>query len=176
MSRDVGKREFVPIRRPPQRGDEVELFERYADQLVRTVQGAIGAPIHIAEDACAIAWLQLLRYQPDRDWIFAWLRVVATRETVRLVKAQTRHAAFEEDPVEPAPWHADRRADFELTVEAREALEHIAALTPQQVRIFSLHLAGLSYDEISQATGYTRRTVERHVMRARRRLRNRRGK
>jgi DNA-directed RNA polymerase specialized sigma24 family protein len=81
---------------------------------------------------------------------------------------------FEDDPAEPAPVHVDARTDLELTVEVREALEHIAALTPQQVRIFSLHIAGLSYGEISRATGYTCRTVERHVMRARGKLRNHR--
>jgi DNA-directed RNA polymerase specialized sigma24 family protein len=45
--------------------------------------------------------MQLLRTQPERDAIFAWLRVVAIREALRLLKAQGRQAAFDEDPAEP---------------------------------------------------------------------------
>jgi DNA-directed RNA polymerase specialized sigma24 family protein len=69
----------------------------------------------------------------------------------------------------------DRRADLDLTVEAREALERLGALTTRQIEVFSLHVAGLTYDEISAATGHSRRAVECHVMRARRRLRDARG-
>jgi RNA polymerase sigma factor (sigma-70 family) len=170
----VSDREPRRPHRAPQRGDEPELFARYGDRLVRVVQRAIGAPRHIAEDACSLAWLQLLRFQPERGSIFAWLRVVATREALRLLRSQGRHAPLVEDPVEPEPAHT-AKTDLELTVEVLEALERIAALTPQQVRIFSLHLGGLSYGEISRATGYTTRTVERHVMRARKKLRNHRA-
>lgn len=162
------------MRRPPQRGDEAELFERYGDRLVRIVRGTIGAPRHIVEDACSFAWLQLLRFQPERDAMFAWLRVVATREALRLLKGQAHLATFDEDPAEPTPAHADSSADLELTVEVREAFEHIAALTPQQVRIFSLHVAGLSYDEICQATGYSWTQVNRHMLRARSQVRAKR--
>jgi RNA polymerase sigma factor (sigma-70 family) len=142
---------------------------------VRIVRGTIGAPGHVVEDACSFAWLQLLRFQPERDALFAWLRVVATREALRLLKGQARHAAFDDDPVEPTPAYVDKSTDLQLAAEVREALEHIAALTPQQVRIFSLHLAGLSYDEICDATGYSWTQVNRHMVRARSRLRARRG-
>jgi RNA polymerase sigma factor (sigma-70 family) len=159
---------------PAQRGDEAELFERHAERLLRVVGGAIGGRGHVAEEACSFAWLQLLRTQPERDSIFAWLCVVATREAGRLVKAQARHSEFDEDPAEPVPAHADRRADVQLTVEVREAFEHIAELSAQQVRIFSLHVAGLTYDEICEATGYSWTQVNRHMVRARSRVRARR--
>jgi RNA polymerase sigma factor (sigma-70 family) len=162
-------------RRPPQRGDEAELFERYWDRLVRIVQGTIGAPRAVAEDACSFAWLQLLRTQPDRDATFAWLRVVATRESLRLLKAQGRYVAFDEDPFEATAVHVDESIDLQLAVEVREALEQIACLTAQQVRIFSLHIAGLSYDEICEATGYSWTQVNRHMLRARSRVRALRG-
>lgn len=159
---------------PGQRGDEAELFERHAERLVRIVQRTLSVPRHIAEDACAFAWMQLLRKQPEREAIVGWLRVVATREALRLIRAQGRHAPFEEDPDEPQAGHADERADLELALEAREALAHMAALTEQQVRIFSLHLAGLSYDEICAATGYSWTQVNRHLVRARACVRARR--
>jgi RNA polymerase sigma factor (sigma-70 family) len=157
-----------------QRGDETALFERYAQKLVRAVRRELRIPEHIAEEACAIAWLQLLRTQPERDAIFAWLRVVATREAIRLVRTQGRDISLDGDPA-ATPARQDLRVDFEVTVEAREALEQISALTARQIRIFSLHLAGLTYEEISAATGHSPRSVERNVMRARRRLRGARG-
>jgi RNA polymerase sigma factor (sigma-70 family) len=159
---------------PAQRGDEGELFERYAEQLVRAVRRVTGGSRHVAEDACSFAWLQLLRTQPEREAIFPWLCVVATNEARRLLKGQARHAEFDEDPADPARAHADRRADVQLTVEAREALEHIADLSAQQVRIFSLHVAGLTYDEICEVTGYSWTQVNRHMGRARLRVRARR--
>jgi RNA polymerase sigma factor (sigma-70 family) len=158
--------------RAPQRGDEAELFERYAERLLRVVRGAIGGRGHVAEDACSFAWLQLLRTQPERDSIFPWLCVVAINEARRILKGQARFAEFEEDLAKPAPAHFDRGADLELTIEAREALELVAAeLSEQKVRIFSLHVAGLSYDEICAATGYSWTQVNRHIVRSRARLR-----
>lgn len=83
---------------PLQRGDEAELFERHGERLVRLVRSTTGASRQVAEDACSFAWIQLLRRQPERDAVFAWLRVVATREAVRLLKRQLRDAALDEDP------------------------------------------------------------------------------
>ena len=40
----------------------------------------VQAPRELIEDACQTAWAILLRRQPERDAIFAWLRVVAVRE------------------------------------------------------------------------------------------------
>jgi RNA polymerase sigma factor (sigma-70 family) len=158
-----------------QRGDETALFERYAKKLVRAVRAELRVSEHIAEEAAAIAWIQLLRSQPEREAIFAWLRVVAIREAIRLLRAQGREPSLDEDHADAGRACEDRRADLELTVEAREALERLGALTARQIQIFSLHVAGLTYEEISAATGHSRRAVERHVTRARRRLRDARG-
>jgi RNA polymerase sigma factor (sigma-70 family) len=155
-----------------QRGDETALFECYAQKLVRAVRRELRVPEHMAEEACAIAWVQLLRTQPERDAIFAWLRVVATREAIRLLRAQARDTSLDEDHADTHPACQDRRVDLELTLEAREALERIGALTAREIQIFSLHLAGLTYVEISAATGHSRRSVERNVTRARARLRD----
>ena len=46
---------------PPPRGDEAELFARYHDMLLRAVSRQASAPAVVIEDACAFAWLQLLR-------------------------------------------------------------------------------------------------------------------
>jgi RNA polymerase sigma factor (sigma-70 family) len=158
-----------------QRGDEAALFERYSEQLVRAIQGRLRISRQVAEDACAIAWVQLLRTQPQRDAIFAWLRVVATREAIRLCRAERRDVVLDEDGSDASLCCGDRRADAQLTAEVREALEDVASLSAQKARIFSLHVAGFSYDEISEMTGYSWTTVNRHMTRARARLRAKRG-
>ncbi len=154
---------------PARRGDEAELFERHAKQLLRVVRRAIGGRRAVAEDACSFAWLQLLQTQPERDSIFPWLCVVAINEARRLLKGQARHAELDEYTAGSPP--SCKGADLELTVEVHEALGHIAELSAQKVRIFSLHVAGLTYDEICEATGYSWTQVNRHMVRARARVR-----
>jgi RNA polymerase sigma factor (sigma-70 family) len=165
--------------RPPKRsarGDEQLLFEQYADRLVRVVQRALRAPRHIVEEACSFAWLQLVRVQPEREAIFAWLRVVATREALRLLRQESRCP-----PVDQAEIESDRFAEAsseDLCAErsrdrlsARQALELITALPPRQARVMVLHVAGYTYEEISAQTGDSRRTVERQLIRARAQIR-----
>ena len=161
---------------PAQRGDEAELFDRHAARLLRIVRSVIGGRHHVAEDACSFAWLQLLRTQPERDRILGWLCAVATNEARAQLKRQARQAEFEESPREPTPAHVDQRADLELALDARQALEQMAdELSEQKLRIFSLHVAGLSYEEICAATGYSWTQVNRHMTRSRARLRDRRA-
>ncbi len=60
---------------------------------MRLLQARLNASRELAEDACGLAWLQLLRLQPGGDRIDGWLYTVA------------KHEAF-------AHWHApqgDRR-------------------------------------------------------------------
>ena len=66
------------------RGDEDELYRRHHRDLERAVAHVVNAPRELIEDACQTAWAILLRNQPDRDAIFAWLRVVAIHEAYRL--------------------------------------------------------------------------------------------
>lgn len=159
---------------PARRGDEAELFERHAERLLRVVRRAIGGRRHVAEDACSFAWLQLLRTQPERGSIFPWLCVVAINEARRLLKGQARQAEFDEEAAGYAPSPGSKGTDLQLTLEVREALEHIAELSAQQIRIFSLHVAGFTYDEICEATGYSWTQVNRHMVRARSHVRARR--
>jgi DNA-directed RNA polymerase specialized sigma24 family protein len=87
------------------------------------------------------------------------------------VRAPT-HDELDETRTRPLS-HTARGVDLDITIEAHEALEEIAALSGQQVEIFSLHLAGPTYEEISAATGYSPRQVDRHIVRARARVRQR---
>src|SRR5215218_2997908 len=81
--------------RPAPRGDEDELYRRHNRGLHRAVAHAVNAPRELIEDACQNAWAIMLRAQPDRDSIFGWLYVVATREAFRLCERERRHLHLE---------------------------------------------------------------------------------
>jgi RNA polymerase sigma factor (sigma-70 family) len=169
------------LSRPTPRGDEPELFRRHHERLLRLVARDTCAPPALAEDACAFAWLQLLRHQPERERIVGWLRVVARHEALRLLRQQwgTRplevptRAHWDEQTGEPLTL-AERipaPVDTELAVEAREALRALAGLRWRRRRALELKLAGYSYREITKILGVTYTNVNRHLTEARAELR-----
>jgi DNA-directed RNA polymerase specialized sigma24 family protein len=73
---------------PPVRflGDEPELYLEYNHELVKAIKNSvIIISFEDVEDACAHAWIQFFRYQPDREreWK-GWLYRTAQREGWRL--------------------------------------------------------------------------------------------
>jgi hypothetical protein len=86
------------------RGDEAELYRQHHRALHRAVAHAVRAPQELIEDACQTAWTTLLRVQPGRHAVFAWLRVVAIHEAYRLSAIDRREATFQL----LRPRHADR--------------------------------------------------------------------
>ena len=78
-------------------GDEEELFRRHHRSLVRAVAHSVNAPIDLVEDACQVAWVALLRVQPDRTpALFGWLRTVAVHQAYRLSRQDRRDARLED--------------------------------------------------------------------------------
>jgi RNA polymerase sigma factor (sigma-70 family) len=63
----------------------------------------------------------------------------------------------------------------EEVFERRERLASIRLLPERQQRVLWLHALGLTYVEIARHTGYTTRTVERQLLRARRAAREAAG-
>src|SRR5689334_20217831 len=63
-----------------------DFYARKADELRVAVSGAVRGPDAMIEDACSVAWCQLLRNpQVELDHHgFGWLYVVAIREGYRL--------------------------------------------------------------------------------------------
>jgi DNA-directed RNA polymerase specialized sigma24 family protein len=109
---------------PARRGDEDELYRRHHHTLQRSVARAVRASPQLIEDACQMAWMTLLRTQPERTAIFAWLRRVAIHESYRLFKLERRTTHFDHTTDEPAValgLIADPEA-LESTCEARVAL------------------------------------------------------
>ena len=159
---------------PRARGDEAELYRRHHRALHRAVAHVVGAPRELIEDACQTAWAILIRCQPDRYRIFAWLRVVAIHEAYRLSEIDRRDARLERLRPEHGDWHdisADPRS-LEDAIEALEALRVVAALPERQRRDFGLKLAGYSYEEIRRLSpDRTTTNVNKSLVKARAHIR-----
>jgi DNA-binding CsgD family transcriptional regulator len=84
---------------------------------VRIVQRSVEASREVIDDACAFAWVQFMRVQPDRDrnWR-AWLITTAEREAWRLRCEEGKTLSFEfstaedleRDPIDPRDRVDDR--------------------------------------------------------------------
>src|SRR3954454_10726219 len=77
-------------------GDEAELYREYNDHLMGLIARCVRTTSpQTVEDACAFAWAEFLRYQPDRsrNWR-SWLFRTAEREAWRIERRATGHAAL----------------------------------------------------------------------------------
>jgi RNA polymerase sigma factor (sigma-70 family) len=158
------------------RGDEGELYRLHHRGLVRAVARSVTASEELIEDACQTAWMILLRCQPDRSpTLFWWLRTVAVHQAYRLSRQERRDVRMEDlarDGERDAV--GGRTSDsLETAIEARRALQTLAALPALQRDDLALLVAGFSYQEIA---GLGRRersvnNVNKHLTKARARIR-----
>jgi RNA polymerase sigma factor (sigma-70 family) len=138
---------------------------------MRRVRATVSTTPEIVEDACALAWVQFLRYQPDRDrgWR-SWLFQTARREAWRLHSEryetrtlgsinETHEVRSLREPVDPRNRHDERLALL-------EAGKVLAQLPPRLRRIAFLRAAGLRYSEIGELTGDSPTRVNQLVTRA----------
>jgi DNA-directed RNA polymerase specialized sigma24 family protein len=110
--------EPTPTAPPGPRGDEDWLYRQHHRELHRAVARVVRAPRELIEDACQMAWVTLLRTQPDRYAIFAWLRVVAVHEAYRLAAIDRRAVHLERLNIDEHDWHeliADPRPNSAAT-------------------------------------------------------------
>jgi RNA polymerase sigma factor (sigma-70 family) len=158
----------------PQRGDEANLYERHHQALLIAVSHAINGSGALIEDACQTAWTILLRRQPDRASVFAWLYVVAIHEAYRLSAIERRELHLEDLAIE-GDWETilAGRVTVEDQLEALEALRALAGLPDRQREDLSLRVAGFSYREIAAMTdGRTYTNVNKHLVKARAAIRH----
>jgi RNA polymerase sigma factor (sigma-70 family) len=157
--------------------DVAELYAGRARQVQRLVRRGARASEPVIEDACQVAWSRLVahRRRVRRDTAVAWLVRTGIREAGRLVARDGRDVSLErliEDTGDLA--HLTRTgigpSPHEL-VESRARLEALGLLSQRQQRLVWLQGLGLSYAEMADQTGATPRTVERQILRARRKLR-----
>jgi DNA-directed RNA polymerase specialized sigma24 family protein len=156
-----------PVAAQP-RGEQSELFAQLADRLLAAVRAAVRtSPVNV-EDACAFAWLQLVRYRPERACVFGWLRKTAIREAVRLERRTVRTVELDTvaDDVAGPALRPDRRLGLMVAGEQIRA----ARLRPREARVLGLRVAGYSRREIAQLTGDSDRSVDRQLVRAQRKL------
>jgi RNA polymerase sigma factor (sigma-70 family) len=159
----------MSVRAPALRGDEAQLFAAHHAALRGRVARHAGTRASNIDDACSFAWLQLLRWQPERGKTLEWLTTVAIREARRLEHADRRLALLE------AAGELHTQSNVLTHEQAREALEVVAVLPECQRLAFALHVAGLTYSEIAAATGRSVRSIDRHLRLARRAVRDRGG-
>jgi RNA polymerase sigma factor (sigma-70 family) len=156
---------------PTPRGDEDELYRLHHRDLQRAVACRVRAPRELIEDACQMAWMTLLRTQPERHATFAWLRRVAINEAYRLSDIDRRDARLDHLA---GDWHQlmTDPHDLDDQLRAREALHALAALPERQRRDLTLHAAGHSYAEIAEMTaGRTYTNVAKTLRKAKARIR-----
>jgi RNA polymerase sigma factor (sigma-70 family) len=157
-----------------QLSDFDRLYCALASPLERIVRAEVRACDAVIDDACQIAWIQLLGHagQVRTRSVLSWLATTAIHEALRLLRRAGRDLSleltFEEEPemitrlAVPGP---------EETLELRERLQSLSRLPERQQRMVWLHGMGLSYADIALSTGCTMRTVERQLMRAKRSMR-----
>lgn len=142
----------------PLRGDETELFRSYNAELMRRVRASVHASDEILEDACAFAWFQFMRCQPDRNrnWR-GWLVSVARHEAWSLSRDSRETIHFSgpdrDDPQRGVPEPADVRDPLAIRDDLEEAVTLLKGLPPRLKQAAFLRAVNLRYDEISEVTG-----------------------
>jgi RNA polymerase sigma factor (sigma-70 family) len=150
-----------------------ELGQVYADlapQLRRILGMNLQAPEWVLDDACQMAWEALL-HRPgcvDAEHLLGWLATTARREALGLLKRSKAEICLD------ASGHADVifgvGPDPQQSAEFWERLGQVRRLSRRQQRIVWMQSLGFGYAEIAAETGETRRSVERQLLSARRRL------
>jgi len=152
-----------------------DLYVAFATRLTQIVRFNVRAPDAVIEDACQFAWTRLLQHRARvrRDTVRAWLTRTATHQALKLVRREDRELSLDAI-LEPADAvaRAGQTITLEELIEQRRRLESIARLPQRQQRLVWLHGLGFSYAEMARDCGYTRRTVERQLLRGKRRLRS----
>ena len=147
-----------------------ELYRELSGRLEQIVRFDVRAPESVVEEACQFAWGRLMdhRHRVRRESALSWLARTAVREALKLRRREGRcvslEVALDGEQVSDVPTVAGPDELFER----RERLRSIRRLPQRQQHVLWLHALGLSYNEIARHTGYTTRTVERQLLRARR--------
>jgi RNA polymerase sigma factor (sigma-70 family) len=155
-------------------GEVAELYALHARRLERIVRVDVRAPQPVIEDACQFAWTRLL-FHADRirrDTAIAWLTRTAVRHAFKLVGRECRELSLdrvlEEESGPPDCLLAPAPDEI---VEQRQRLAELRSLPERQQRLVWLHGLGLNYVEMAAREGCTVRTVERQLLRAKRKVR-----
>lgn len=154
-----------------------ELFRQDAGTVRRLVARRAQVPEVMLEDACQAAWARLWSHDDvslQRQVVLRWLVVTATRQAWREYGRARSNGSCEQAIAELVERQAAVPDALELVVRHERTCEltaRLRALTDRERRFVLMHAAGLSYRDIAALTGSTMRTVERQILRGRRKLR-----
>jgi DNA-directed RNA polymerase specialized sigma24 family protein len=113
--------------------------------------------------ACAFAWVQFIRRQPDRDrnWR-AWMVTVVEREAWRLHSGESRATSLTVDSSDGlVVWdRADPRDRTGERLELREALEMMRRIPERRREVAFLKAIGLRRREIGEILGLSETRVD----------------
>lgn len=143
-------------------------YRQLARHLERIVHSDVRAPHAVIEDACQSAWCALVKRHGavPAEHTLSWLATTARREALRMNRDEQREqplaSTSQDEPVTPP---------LELLAEQRHQLALTGLLPDRQRQVVWLCALGLSYREIAARLGWTERTVERQLSRARCRVR-----
>jgi len=154
--------------------DLEELYASLSPRLESIVRMDVRAPRAVIEDACQLAWGQLARHRDrvEHDSALSWLAKTAIHEALWLLRRQRRWDSLEgtiERYGEGALREFAPGADEVFELRAR--LDEMGSLTRRQQQMMWLHGLGYNYEEIADAMACTLRTVERQLLRAKRKMR-----
>lgn len=167
-----------------ERGDGLaEFFAANHRRLARRVgYFAHGAGGTAVDDACAFAWLQLVRRTDinlDSDG-YSWLSAVAIHEAWRLARAhraeqpaglfwpESEQAGELPEPPGLVADPLDRAIAAELH---RTRVDNLAVLKPHELQALGLQALGYRYHELMALTGTSYTAVNRRITEGRARLR-----
>jgi RNA polymerase sigma factor (sigma-70 family) len=148
-----------------------DLYAQHAAKIQRLVARHADGDV---QDACQTAWERLLTH-PEVDLngqgVIRWLVITATREAWKR-SPYKQELPFSGVGTEDGAFDRAASTANPLTVvlERDDARRRLGGLTDRERRYLALKSLGLSYAEIAHETGTTIRTVERQLLRARRKL------
>jgi RNA polymerase sigma factor (sigma-70 family) len=155
-------------------GDVAELYARKAALVWGQVCSEVTAPEAVIDDACQFAWVRLLhhRHRVGQERAVSWLITTALHEVFKLVRRDGHDLSLEQLLEDGGELLINRTAPApEETVDPRLRLDLLRELPERQERLMWLRGLGFSYPEMGGETDMTVRTVERQLMKARRRIR-----
>jgi RNA polymerase sigma factor (sigma-70 family) len=154
-----------------------EIFDRYADDILRYASARLGSDL--AEDVTAETFLAAFgarnRYDLSRENARPWLYGIAIRQIGKHARAEHRYRqALSRVPAEPVTTDfGDRVADQVTAEQLRPRLSAVLSALPRQDRELLLLVAwtDLTYEESAQALGVSVSAVKSRLHRIRARTR-----
>lgn len=143
------------------RGDELDRYIEFHDELYRTIRGMVFATPESVADACSFAWLQFLRYQPPREGNWkGWMVTTAQREAWRLRAIELRDRDLTEAEVKGV-LPIDPRDRFAERVAFDAALQQLRRLPPELQRVVLIRSQVWKKEEVAEVMGIQPDQVER---------------